>query len=142
MSKKRRNKDFINEIKEAIEMILIYTKGMTYKKFLQDRKTKDAVIRNLEIIGEAAKNITSDTKAKHPEVPWKTLAGLRDKLIHFYFGIDYKIVWNIIKKELTKLKKQINSIGDPDSGLHLKKGFKTKLEQRLKKPSKRISHYS
>jgi hypothetical protein len=64
----------------------------------------------------------------------------RDKLIHFYFGIDYKIVWNIIKKELTELKKQINSIGDPDSGLHLRKEFKTKLEQRLKKPSKRISH--
>jgi len=110
MSKKRRNKNFINDIKEAIEMILLYTKGMTYKKFLQDRKTKDAVVRNLEVIGEAAKNITADTKAKHSEVPWKTLAGLRDKLIHFYFGIDYKIVWNITKKELPKLKKQINSI--------------------------------
>jgi uncharacterized protein with HEPN domain len=90
--------------------LLISTKGLTYKKFLQDRKTEDAVVRNLEVIGEAAKNITADTKAKHPEGPWKTLAGLRDKLIHFYFGIDYKIVWNITKKELPKLKKQINSI--------------------------------
>jgi uncharacterized protein with HEPN domain len=69
MSKKRRNKDFINDIKEAIEMILLYTKGLTYKNFLQDRKTEDAVVRNLEVIGEAAKNITADTKAKHPEIP-------------------------------------------------------------------------
>jgi len=110
MSKKRRDKVFVGDLKEAIEMIGLYTKGLTYKDFLQDRKTQDAVVRNFEVIGEASKNISAGFKAKYPDILWKTIAGLRDKLIHFYFGIDYKIVWNITKKELPKLKKQINSI--------------------------------
>lgn len=110
MSKKRRDRDFLGDIQEALEMIRLYTKGLTYRKFLDDRKTQDAVVRNFEVIGEAAKNVSKDLKTKHPEVEWKNIAGLRDKLIHFYFGIDYKIVWNITKKELPKLRKQINEI--------------------------------
>ena len=110
MSKKRRDTDFIGDIKEAMEMSALYTKGLTFHKFLEDRKTQDAVVRNLEVMGEAAKNISSAFKAKYPDVPWKTLAGLRDKLIHFYFGIDYKIVWSVVKKELPKLRKQVKHI--------------------------------
>ena len=110
MSKKRRDRDFLGDIHEAMEMIRLYTKGFTYRKFLDDRKTQDAVVRNFEVIGEAAKNVSKDLKTKHPEVEWKNIAGLRDKLIHFYFGIDYKIVWNITKKELSKLRKQIDEI--------------------------------
>ena len=109
MSSKRRDKDFLGDIKEAVERIASYTKGLTYKKFLLDRKTQDAVVRNFEIIGEAVKNISKDLRAKHPEIQWKKISGLRDKLIHFYFGIDYKIVWNIAKKELPKLSKQIEN---------------------------------
>ncbi|MEK7196896.1 MAG: DUF86 domain-containing protein [Nitrospirota bacterium] len=109
MSSKRRDKDFLGDIKEAVERIASYTKGLTYKKFLLDRKTQDAVVRNFEIIGEAVKNISKDLRAKHPEIQWKKISGLRDKLIHFYFGIDYKIVWNIAKKELPKLSKQIQN---------------------------------
>ena len=110
MSKKQRDKDFIGDIKEAIEMISLYAKGLTYRKFLEDRKAQDAVVRNFEVIGEASKNITASFKAKYPDVPWKKVAGLRDKLIHFYFGIDYKIVWSIAKKELPKLRKQVKEI--------------------------------
>ena len=110
MSKSRRNRDFIGDINEAIELVRSYTKGLTYQKFLEDRKTQDAVVRNFEIIGEASKNITAAFRAKYPDVPWKKTAGLRDKLIHFYFGIDYKIVWSIAKKELPKLHKQIKDI--------------------------------
>ena len=110
MSKKRRDKDFLGDIVEAMELIGLYTKGMTYKKFLTDRKTRDAVVRNFEVMGEAAKNITADFKAMHPEVPWKTIAGLRDKLIHFYFGVDYKIVWNIVRKEFPKIIKPVTEI--------------------------------
>ncbi len=102
--------DFLGDIKEAVNRIASYTQGLTYKKFLLDKKTQDAVIRNFEIIGEAAKNISRDLRAKHPEIQWKKISGLRDKLIHFYFGIDYKIVWNIAKKELPKLSKQIENI--------------------------------
>jgi uncharacterized protein with HEPN domain len=110
MSKKRRDKDFLGDIVEAMELIGLYTKGLTYKKFLTDRKTRDAVVRNFEVMGEAAKNITADFKAMHPEVPWKTIAGLRDKLIHFYFGVDYKIVWNIVRKEFPKIIKPVTKI--------------------------------
>jgi len=110
MSKKRRDTDFIGDIQEAMELSALYTKGLTFRKFLEDRKTQDAVVRNLEVMGEATKNLSSSFKAKYPDVPWKTLAGLRDKLIHFYFGIDYKIVWNITKKELSTLQKHIDEI--------------------------------
>ena len=110
MFKKRRDKDFLGDITEAMNLISLYTKGLTYRKFLEDRKAQDAVVRNLEVIGEASKNIAAAFKAKDPDVPWKKVAGLRDKLIHFYFGIDYKIVWSIVKKELPKLRKQVKEI--------------------------------
>ena len=93
-----------------MNLIGLYTKGLTYRKFFEDRKAQDAIVRNLEVIGEASKNITAAFKAKYPDVPWRKLAGLRDKLIHFYFGIDYKIVWSIAKKELPKLCKQVKEI--------------------------------
>lgn len=110
MSKKRRDKDFLGDINEAMNLIGLYTKELAYREFLEDRKAQDAIVRNLEVIGEASKNITAVFKAKYPDVPWRKLAGLRDKLIHFYFGIDYKIVWSIAKKELPKLRKQVKEI--------------------------------
>ncbi|MEW6679932.1 MAG: HepT-like ribonuclease domain-containing protein [bacterium] len=67
---------------------------MSYKEFLEDIKTQDAVVRNLEIIGEAAKNISEELKKKYPRIQWKDLAGVRDKLIHHYFGVNFDIVWN------------------------------------------------
>jgi uncharacterized protein with HEPN domain len=73
---------------------LVY-KGLDLPKFLEDRKTEDAVVRNFEVMGDAERNISSAFKAKYPEVPWKTLAGLRDKLIHFNFGSDYEIVGSV-----------------------------------------------
>jgi len=109
MSKKRRDEDYLGDIKEAVNNIALYVKGLTYKKFLVDRKTQDAVVRNFEIVGEAAKNISTDLRGKYPEIQWKKIAGLRDKLIHFYFGIDYKIVWNIARKELPALSKQLKA---------------------------------
>lgn len=110
MSKKRSDKDFIGDIQEAMKAVALYTKGLTYKAFLEDRKTQDAVVRNFEVMGEAAKNISPAFRGKYPDVPWKEISGLRDKLIHFYFGIDYKIVWNITRKSLPKLRKQIKTI--------------------------------
>lgn len=107
MSNKRRDRESLCDIQEAIDLIASYTQGMTFNKFLDDRKTQDATVRNLEIIGEAAKSISRDFKERHQEIPWKKLAGMRDKLIHFYFGIDYKIVWNIVRKELPKIAIQV-----------------------------------
>ncbi len=110
MSKTRKDGDFIGDILEAMERISLYIKDLTCQKFLEDRKTQDAVVRNFEIIGEAAKNLSSDFKAQNASVPWKKISGLRDKLIHFYFGVDNKIVWSIAKKELPHLYKTIRSL--------------------------------
>jgi uncharacterized protein with HEPN domain len=110
MSEKRRDMDFVGDMAEAMNLIFGYTKGLTYKGFVDDRKTCDAVVRNFEIIGEAAKNISSDFMANHGDIPWKELAGLRDKLIHFCFGVNYRIVWNIVRKELPKIPRVIKAV--------------------------------
>jgi uncharacterized protein with HEPN domain len=110
MSKDRRDRDFLEDIVEALGRIAEYIDGLTLSGFLNDRKTEDAVARNLEIIGESSKNVSDVLKIKYPEIPWKKLSGLRDKLIHFYFGIDYKIVWNVAKKELPRILKPLQRI--------------------------------
>ena len=107
---KRRNLDYLNDIREAIHRILTYTAGLTYQQFMEDIKTQDAVVRNLEIIGEATKNLSVNIRKSHPKVPWKDLMGMRDKMIHHYFGINYEIVWTIAKEELAGLLPQIERI--------------------------------
>jgi uncharacterized protein with HEPN domain len=107
---KRRDWNFLNDIREAIQRILTYTAGLTYQQFMEDIKTQDAVVRNLEIIGEAAKNLSANLRKSHPGVPWKDLMGMRDKMIHRYFGINYEIVWTIAKEELAGLLPHIEGI--------------------------------
>lgn len=107
---KRRDRDFLNDIREAIQRIAAYTKGMTYSRFLKDIKTQDAVVRNLEVIGEATKNLSSRLKKTYPQIPWKDLAGVRDKMIHHYFGISYEIVWKIAREQLPQLLPQVEAI--------------------------------
>lgn len=104
---KRGNIEFLSDIKEAVKRIELYIEKMNYEGFLKDIKTQDAVVRNLEIIGEATKNISNDFKEKNPQIPWKKLAGVRDRLIHHYFGINYDIVWVITKEELPEIIRQI-----------------------------------
>jgi len=107
---KRGDREFISDIGEAIERIKKYTAGMSYEMFLQDTKTQDAVIRNIEIIGEAAKNLSSDFRKKYAHLDWKKIVGMRDKIIHFYFGVKWDIVWAVIKDKIPALSEQINSI--------------------------------
>jgi len=82
---------------------------------LQDIKTQDAVVRNLEIIGEATKNVSQDLKKKYPQIPWKKLAGVRDRLIHHYFGVNYDIVWVIVKEELPEIISIIEEMLDRET---------------------------
>ncbi len=106
----RTDRDFLSDIQEAIRRIREYTTGMTYQAFLEDTKTQDAVIRNLEIIGEATKNLSKELRERYSHVPWKGMAGVRDRLIHHYFGVNLDIVWQIITDELPEVASQLKSI--------------------------------
>lgn len=106
----RADAEFLADTKEAVLRINAYTQNLSYEQFFEDKKTQDAVVRNLEIIGEAAKNISEELKNKYPQIPWKNLAGARDKLIHHYFGVNFDIVWNIVKQELPQVLSQLEGI--------------------------------
>ena len=105
---KRDDAAILQDIKEAIDRIMSYTSKMEYDDFLQDYKTQDAVVRNIEILGEAAKLLSDETKRNYPNIPWQDIAGTRDKLIHDYFGVNIDIVWDIAKNEIPFLSKQLN----------------------------------
>ena len=106
----RGGKLYLKDILDSIQRIETYTKGLTFSKFSHNKITIDAVIRNLEIIGEASKNLPANLKSLRKEVPWKEMAGMRDKIIHEYFGVDLDIVWKTIKASLPSLKKPLKDI--------------------------------
>ena len=107
---KRSDHDFLSDIREALQRIEEYSHGLTYEQFISDLKTQDAVVRNLEIIGEAAKNVSDTFRRQHPNIAWSELAKLRDKLIHHYFGVNFDIVWDVISEYLPEIKNQIKKI--------------------------------
>ncbi len=100
----------LEDILDAIQKIERYTGGLSFRDFSDDDKTVDAVVRNLEIIGEAAKHVPAEVRDMHPEIEWQRIAGLRDILIHAYFGVDLNIVWNIVEVKLPVLRDQIKLI--------------------------------
>jgi uncharacterized protein with HEPN domain len=101
---------FIEHILESISAIEDFSKGMDLQELTTNRLKQSAIVREIEIIGEAVKNISDALKRKHSEVEWKDIVGTRDKMIHHYFGVDLNIVWNIIKANLPELKEQIGRI--------------------------------
>lgn len=104
---KRDDNDLLQDIRECINRIQSYTENMSYDDFFDDYKTQDAVIRNIEIMGEAVKLLSETTKNKYCDVPWKSIAGTRDRLIHDYFGVNIDVVWSIINEDLPLLKEKI-----------------------------------
>ena len=93
-----------------IEYLLENSEGLEYEEFIDNETLKRSFVRSLEVIGEATKNLSDSFRKKHPQIRWKDIAGLRDVLIHQYFGIDYRSVWDIVKNKIPKLKEQIEGI--------------------------------
>jgi len=96
--------DYVEDVVEAMDDAMRFVEGMEYDDFVKDKKTAYAVTRAVEIIGEAVKKIPERVKNRYPKIPWKRMAGMRDKLIHEYFGVDLRRVWNTVKKDIPNLK--------------------------------------
>jgi uncharacterized protein with HEPN domain len=103
---------FLQHILDEIEYLNSLRPTITYEDLLNDRTTEHAVTRSLEIIGEAAKNVPDKIKKENPKIPWKFMAGIRDKVIHGYFAINYEIVWDVIRHKLPELEPEIRSLCD------------------------------
>ncbi|MEI7851127.1 MAG: DUF86 domain-containing protein [Kiritimatiellales bacterium] len=102
--------DLIRHILDEVHFLIREASGVTEEDFMRDEKTQRAFARSFEIIGEAAKNIPDEFKALHPEVSWKAMTRMRDRLIHHYFGVDYSLVWNTVQADIPELERQLRKI--------------------------------
>ena len=100
---------YLQHIRDAIEDIATYC-ATDHESFVGDRMRQDATLRKLAVIGQAVKNLSDETKSLQPDIRWKQIAGMRDKVIHDYFGVDLEIVWAVVQSELPRLKLAINSL--------------------------------
>jgi len=107
---KRDYKLFIKDIISAMKSIEEFVEGLSLDEVKEDDKTSSAVIRKFDIIGEATRHVPEDLKEKYPDIPWKRMAGMRDRLIHAYFGVDYRLVWEAIKIDLPKLRPRLEEV--------------------------------
>ena len=100
----------LEDIAESCEKIISYTKDMDYESFTLDTKTIDAVVRNFEIIGEAANKISTEFKSEHNTIIWRRIIAFRHRIVHEYFGIDYSIIWKITEENIPELLQQIKKL--------------------------------
>jgi len=106
----KRSLPFLKHILEEINFLLRETKGLTFDDFISNELLKRSCTRSIEIIGEATKNLSPEIKEKYKDIDWKRMAGMRDKIIHYYFGVNWDIVWSVIQDNVPKLKGKIEKI--------------------------------
>jgi uncharacterized protein with HEPN domain len=107
---KKDYKVLLTHIVECIDRIEEYTKDITKDEFFTSTQIQDAVMRRIEIVGEAVKNIPQDVKDKYPDIPWKQIAGMRDILIHEYFGVDLELTWRVAREDILDLRKKLAGV--------------------------------
>lgn len=112
----KKDKAYLKDILDAISDIEVFIGNINEAEFYKNKEKKYAVVRALEIIGEAAKNLSKELRTKHKEIPWKEIAGMRDKLIHWYFGIKWELVWETVKNKIPELKHQLLKISEEQNG--------------------------
>jgi uncharacterized protein with HEPN domain len=110
MSEKRSSALLLYDIHQSVEKIVEFSRGISLEQLMADERTKDAILRNLQVIGEASKNLPESLIARHPEVDWSGLAGVRDIVTHRYFRLDWHLLWTSIHEELPVLEKQIRKL--------------------------------
>ena len=98
---------FLDDVVEACDRIASYSASLSFEQFSTDRKTVDAVVRNLEVIGEAVKNLPDDLRSRIPGIEWQRIAGLRDILIHHYFGLDLSLIWDVVQTKVPVLRERV-----------------------------------
>lgn len=116
MSVHRRDRDYLYDIWEAMDRILSYTSKLDYDQFMEDKKTQDAVLRNLQVMGEATKKLSIELREVYPHIPWREIAGMRDKVVHEYFGINYEIVWAVASRDIPDVFPRIETILRKEGG--------------------------
>jgi uncharacterized protein with HEPN domain len=112
----KKDKAYLKDILDAISDIEAFIANINEGEFYKNKEKKYAVVRALEIIGEAAKNLSKELRSKHKEIPFKEIVGMRDKLIHWYFGIKWELVWETVKNKIPELKNQLSKIFAEQNG--------------------------
>lgn len=102
----------VEDMVDAVDAISSFVKDMSFELFCQDRKTVDAVVRNLQVIGEAARALPEQVRQQYPDIPWNNIVGMRSVLVHEYFGVDFDILWTTIQNDLPPLRTRLQSILD------------------------------
>ena len=103
-------RDYLRHILVEADYVIGESRQLTFEQFMGDGTLQRAFVRSLEIIGEAVKNISDDFRAQHPAIEWRAIAGMRDRLIHDYLGVDYELVWDVVQKHVPELRRQVSSI--------------------------------